>query len=40
MDGASDTCSFNGPRGIAVDEGTNTCYVADCNSGVIRKILS
>jgi hypothetical protein len=37
-DGTATDCSFARPCGIAVDEKTHTCFVADFESSRIRKI--
>jgi hypothetical protein len=37
-DGTATECSFNSPFGIAVDEKTHTCFVADWMSSRLRKI--
>jgi hypothetical protein len=37
-DGMAKECSFANPCGIAVDEKTHTCFVADSGTSSIRKI--
>ena len=37
-DGLPEECNFNAPRGIAVHEPSHSCYVADLNKYVIRKV--
>ena len=37
-DGRPDECSFHGPRGIAVDEASHSCFVADWSSHAIRRV--
>jgi hypothetical protein len=37
-DGTATECSFDNPSGIAVDENTHTCFIADFGSSRIRKI--
>jgi hypothetical protein len=37
-DGTATDCSFSHPQGIAVDEKTHACFVADSGSSRIRKI--
>jgi hypothetical protein len=37
-DGTATECSFDTPCGIAVDEHTHTCFVAEWGSSRIRKI--
>ena len=38
-DGRPDECSFDGPRGIVVDEASHSCFVAECSSGgSIRRV--
>jgi DNA-binding beta-propeller fold protein YncE len=38
VDGTASECSFFYPEGIAVDEQTSTCFVADYGNSRIRKI--
>jgi hypothetical protein len=38
IDGTAAECSFASPCGIAVDEKTHLCFVADKDSSRIRKI--
>lgn len=37
-DGKPKECSFDNPSGLAVDESTNTCFVADTDNHKIRAI--
>ena len=37
-DGRRDECSFNDPRGIAVDEASHSCFVAEYSSQAIRRV--
>ena len=37
-DGRPDECSFHGPIGIAVDEVSHSCFVAECNGHAIRRV--
>jgi hypothetical protein len=37
-DGTVAECSFDSPRGLAVDEKTHTCFVAEYKHSKIRKI--
>jgi hypothetical protein len=37
-DGTATECSFDSPYGIAVDEKTHTCFIAEYGSSRIRKI--
>ena len=37
-DGRAAECSFSFPTGMAVDEATHSCFVADKNNHSIKKI--
>ena len=37
-DGRPDECSFDEPRGIAVDEASHSCFVAEWNGHAIRRV--
>ena len=38
VDGRADQCSFSWPQGMAIDESSQSCFVADKLLSLIRKI--